>query len=261
MSATRVRCLVLVALAAFVGCGKTPEQTKGPAEPAGTVPPVRVVPPVEPTGPGNDHLAPPPHPARDRPFVGFRRVPVTADEQAEFVAHIPGAVRGQFGTDADLFKELGGVAYAWDFTGGPVRLSVAFEEEGQSTVPKHYPERENAWTVNSEKGRVVFWMRRGASDKVNAALAQAKRPTGDASSVALGVMASPGGFDATVARTNALWYGWKGHILSESPPEATRLPDDDAVVIPLVRASEVAGGAAKPRQVRVMLVAQRVQPE
>lgn len=257
MSSKCVRCLALAVVAA-AGCGKAAEEAKAPAP----VVPVRIVPGEVPKVPDDPHTAPAPRPAKERPFVGFRRVAGTKDEQARFVSHIPEPIRKLYGSDFTLFKDLGGVAYAWEFGGGPFRLWVEFEEDGQSTVPKRYPPQDDDWLVKAETGRVIFWARRGVSDKVNSVLERANKPTGDTSAVGLGVVVSGDAWlEATVGYKNPLWYGWKPAGVNDRPSEVVPMPDFEPFAVQAVSATEDVEGGAKPRRAKLTLYAQRVKPD
>ncbi len=250
MSPNRVAGGVLLVLAAVVGCA-----TKAPEPPA---PNVQVVPdgPQPAAGP---EAAPMPRPKK---FFGFKSVPVTPQDLSEFVSHLPEPVRKLYGSDADCFTDLGGKAFAWEYAGGPLRLWLEFEEKGQSTVPARHPENEG-WLARGETGRVVFWARRGVSDKMNAALKRAGKPEGDTRAVELGVTvaSSAGGTGGAVGYVNPLWFGWAGHAFDDRPWAEVALPDFVPTPVLLLEAREKKAGNREPRNARLTLKVQRVKPE
>ncbi len=258
MSANRIACGSLLTLAVALGCTPKPE-------PAPDVPKVVIAPqpPVDPpvVVPVGPAVAPMPRPA---PVIAW--VPGTKQEQAELVSHIPDAIRKLFGEDADYkcFQSLEGHAIAWEYTGGPVRMWLEFEEKGQSTVPKRYPAQED-WLLKGETGRVIFWIRRGVSDKINTVLKRAGKPEGDTSAVELGVMISSpaGGLSDSVGHKNPLWYGWTGYKFDkELPQKEVPLTTDGPTAFYSLEATEVNVPEGKePRRAKVTLKMQRAKPE
>jgi hypothetical protein len=194
----------------------------------------------------------------------IKRVPGTKDEQAQFIAHIPEPIRKLYGPDPfHCFQDLEGKAFAWEYTGGPIRLWLEFEERGQSTVPKRYPERED-WIIKGETGRIIFWVRRGVSDKINMALKRAGKPEGDTSAVGLGVMiTSSSGINGAVGYRNPLWYGWGGAAFTgDRPKDDVRIPDHEPTTFHVLGATESNPAEGKePRSAKVVFKIQRVQPE
>src|SRR5262245_49801459 len=159
MSPSRVAGGVLLVVAVAVGCAQKPAE-------APTNPNVQIAPPASPPATGPE-AAPLPRPKR---FIGFKSVPVTPEEQAQLLSYLPEPVRKLYGSDADCLKDLDGKVFAWEYTGGPLRLWLEFGEKGQSTVPERFPLMADDWLAKGEAGRVVFWVRRGVSEKMNAAL-------------------------------------------------------------------------------------------
>jgi hypothetical protein len=193
-----------------------------------------------------------------------KSVPGTKEEQAAFISHIPEPIRKLYGSDPfQCFKDLDGKAFAWEYTGGPVRLWLEFEEEGQSTVPKRYPERED-WIIKGETGRVVFWIRRGVSDKINLALKRAGKPEGDTSAVGLGVRitSSGGGINDAAGFDNPLWYGWNECTFAERAPNELYLPANAPVTVLTLDAREKVVNALKEtRRAKILLKMQRTRLE
>ena len=258
MFANRLACVAVLVLAVALGCGKQPE---APAPDAPETPNAKITPqpPGRPpvSAPAGPEVAPMPHAC---PAV--RWVPGTKEEQAAFVAHIPEPIRKLYAGDAQCFADLEGKAFAWEYTGGPVRLWLEFEEKGQSSVPKRYPPED--WVAKGETGRVVFWIRRGVSDKINFALKRAGKPQGDTSAVGLGVTitSSAGGQNNATALDNPLWYAWGGYsFASERPPEEVRLPAGAPATVLVLDARETTAVAKEPRRAKLVLKMQRVRPE
>ena len=262
MSAARVGWLTLVGLAVVIGCAKKPPES--PDTPS--VPDVVIAPPPPDDGArGADlsglELAPMP---RLQLLASIKWVPGTNEEQAAFISHIPEPIRKLYGTAFQCFTDLEGKAVAWEYSGGPVRLWMEFEEQGQSTVPKRYPERED-WLVKGQTGRVIFWIRRGVSEKINTVLKRAGKPEGDTSAVGLGVIitSSAGGRNDSVGYTNPLWYGWGGYSFSrEQPTDEVLLRGYEPTPFYVLEAAESkAAGVEEARRAKLTLKIQRVRPE
>jgi len=263
MFAERLSYVALVTLMVAIGCAKNPPQPPAPEiadvridpqlpPPPGVLPPMVVE--------SGMPVAPMPRPKV--PAV-VRWVPGTKEEQAAFIAHIPEPIRKLYGSDFQCFTDLEGKAFAWEYAGGPVRLWLEFEEKGQSTVPRRYPERED-WVIKGDTGRVIFWVRRGVSDKINSVLKRAGKPEGDTSAVGLGVtITSPaGGQNNSVGYKNPLWYGWDGYsFASERPVEELRLPPDEPAAILVLDATETKADGKGPRRAKLVLKMQRIKPE
>jgi hypothetical protein len=258
MSTRPVFCGILVSLAVALGCGKKPEP------PAPDAPNVVIAPgdPPPKNLPPEPEVAPMP---RLRVPAAIKWVPGTKEEQAALITHIPEPIRKLYGPDPfTCFNDLGGKAFAWEYTGGPVRLWLEFEEKGQSTVPARYPERED-WLIPGETGRIIFWARRGVSDKINSVLKRAGKPEGDTSAVELGVTitSSAGGISAAVGYTNPLWYGWRGAIFDrDRPVQEVPLPGYEPTEVFSLTAEEANPAEGKnPRRAKLVLKIQRIKPQ
>jgi hypothetical protein len=186
----------------------------------------------------------------------------TKEEQAALVSHLPEPIRKLYGDDAVCFSDLEGKAWAFEYSGGPVRCWLEIEETGQSTMPKLYPPKPpdgvGEWVCNGEKGRIILWMRRVASDKVNLVLKRAGRDPVDTSPVAIGctIKSDGGGDNFFDSLKNPLWYGWKGHEFTRKLPDEVPLPDDRPAVI--LEATATESQADQPRQVKLIFKVQRV---
>jgi len=251
MSPNRVAGGVLLVLVVAVGCARKPAEQ--PSAPNGQVVP-------DGPQPAGTEAAPMP---RSRRFVGFKSVSVTPGELASLVSYLPEPIGKLYGSDAACFTDLDGKAFAWEYAGGPIRLWLEFEEKGQSTVPERFPLKADDWLAKGETGHVVFWVRRGVSDKINAALKRAGKPEGATEAVGLGVTvsSSAGGMNGSIAYDNPLWFGWVGHAFDDRPWAEVALPDYVPTPVLVLEARERKGGNREPRNAKLTLKVQRVKPE
>jgi hypothetical protein len=254
MANSSLKCAPFLILALALGCGKqTQPAPRGSEQPDETPAPVFI--------PPKQKLEPP-------LFVGVRWVAGTEEEEAALVSHLPEQIRKLFGNDFNCFSDLEGKAWAFEYTGGPVRCWLEIEETGQSTAPKRYPppapDGPGEWEGKGAKGRIVLWMRRDGSERVNQVLRRAGRDPLDTSTVSIGctITSDKGGSNSAASLENPLWYGWKEHTFVPPPgplqlPSEVPLPDDKPGVVLEGKATE-AVEEGRPRQVKLAFKVQRV---
>jgi hypothetical protein len=248
MSSYLQRCSLILTLALAIGCGQRPQPAQE-APPDSTPAPVVQLPEQKPESPR---------------FVGVRWVAGTKAEEAEFVAHLPEPIRKLYGSDPfDCFDDLGGKAWAFEYAGGPVRCWLEIEEQGQSTLPERYPPHQpdgiDQWEGKGEKGRIILWMRRNVSEKVNQVLKRVGREPEDTGVVVIGckITSLEGGSGGAASFKNPLWYGWQKSTESRKLPEVTPLPDESpASVLELIAKEVITEG--QPRQVKLIFKVQRM---
>lgn len=166
--------------------------------------------------------APPEQPKRpDAPAPEAARQPrvrptelTPEDRKAALPRTYPDQLR-QGMSDEQLATDLDLRAWAFDYTGGPLRCWLEFEEAGQTTMARRLPsEVHGEYECDAAEGHVVFSIGRNASDRMKAILQKLGK---DAHPESVGinlVFRSPGhgksGNFGSSHGSSPLWFGWPG---------------------------------------------------
>jgi len=116
-------------------------------------------------------------------------------------------------SDEQLAGDLELQAWAFEFSGGPLRCWVEFEESGQQTMPAREPAR-NAWDCDAGEGRVIFSVGRGASERMRRIMQELGKDAHPESVTFNLRFRSPaegrsGSFGSSHGNS-PLWFGWPG---------------------------------------------------
>jgi hypothetical protein len=151
----------------------------------------------------------PPKQAKD----SIRPVELTAEDRKVALPREYASVLREGMSDEQLARELELQAWAFEFSGGPLRCWVEFEESGQQTMPAREPARDG-WDCDAGEGRVIFSVGRGASERMKRIM-QKLGEDAHPESVTFNLrFRSPaegrsGSFGSSHGNS-PLWFGWPG---------------------------------------------------
>jgi hypothetical protein len=151
--------------------------------------------------------AEPPRRAKDR----VRWVELTEeDRKVALPREYPAGLRRGM-SDEQLARDLDLQAWAFEFSGGPLRCWVEFEESGQQTMPAREP-AQGGWDCDAGEGRVIFSVGRGASERMKRIMQQLGKDA-DPESVSFNLrFRSPSeGQSGSFGKSHGnspLWFGW-----------------------------------------------------
>jgi hypothetical protein len=154
----------------------------------------------------------PPKPA-ERVKDRVRPVGLTAEDwKAALPREYPAVLRRGM-SDEQPARDLALQAWAFEFSGGPLRCWVEFEETGQKTIPAREPAADG-WDCDAREGRVVFSVGRGASERMKGIMHKLGKDA-HPESVTLNLrFRSPAegrsGSFGTSHGGSPLWIGWPG---------------------------------------------------
>jgi hypothetical protein len=182
------RGLLLVAVAAAVGCPSAPPPPPNPA-PAGQAKPA------------------------EAPGLWVRPAKLTAEDwKSALPRDYPDRLR-QGMSDEQLARDLDLQAWAFDFAGGPLRCWLELEEAGQATVPPRQPAQGyGEWECDADAGRLVFSVGRGASERMKKIMQKAgKDAFPESAAFTLRFRSTPPGKSGSFGMSHGsspLWFGW-----------------------------------------------------
>jgi hypothetical protein len=199
--------LLAVATAAIVGCADRPPAAK---------PDVPLAPPDEPK----------PLPA---PTPRWRPVKTTDADLRDALPSVPAPMR-QGLSDEQLGRDLDLDVWAFEYTGGPVRVWLEYEEANQKTVPPRDPAA-GEWACDAPSGRVVLSVGRGVSARMKKIFERLGRDApadgavakllyrGEGKSGTFGGESHPGA---------PLWFGWSdGYGSATVAPTLVRVAGEE----------------------------------
>jgi hypothetical protein len=179
------------------------------------------------------------------------------DEVGQALAGLPKNFReGLTGTDAEIARQLGLQAWAYDFTGGPFGAWIDIEEEGQQTakspMPKNGTMRLNC---DAEAGVLLFWLQPRTTRDMSPELKKrmlADKPPVPNLFIGLTTNGKPtldlSRYDNPDQPIEPLWFGWKLATV-ETDRDVATLKDGQEKVILEIRATE----ANTPRKAKLVL--------
>jgi hypothetical protein len=161
--------------------------------------------------PGQGAPEPPKQVARTQDRI--RPVALTAEDWKAALAREYPAVLREGMSDEQLAKDLERQAWAFEFTGGPLRCWVEVEEAGQETMPPRQPSQ-GEWECDAREGRCVFSVGREASERMKRIMQKlGKDAHSESVTVDLRFRSPADGRSGSFGASHGgppLWYGWPG---------------------------------------------------